>query len=374
MPYETDKRMSSLQDVVDIVRGPSPGPGRSAYVKTKTLVYTVAFPKGVLAEDSFEEQTRKSLKTLDDRLEQAGTDKNSVLEATVFLKDISSKCEFDKAWQEWAPSHGISRAAIGGVDLGPFEVEMKITAAMPDVELFHGPSPGPGRTAWVKTEERVYTVAFPKGVKPGDSVEEQTRKSFKELDERLAQAGTDKGRITEATVYLNDFRSKGEFDKVWQEYIPEECGVSRAAIGGVDLGQFAVEMKITAALPDVPLVRGPSPGKGRSVYVSSGHLVNTVAFPKGVQPNDGVKEQTRKSLKELDERLALAGTDKSRLVEATVYLKDMSTKSEFDKVWQEWVPENCGVSRACIGKADMGPFAVEMKITAALPIPIKKRE
>lgn len=115
------------------------------------------------------------------------------------------------------------------------------------------------------------------------------------------------------------------------------------------------------------LVRGPAPGPGRSSWVSYNGLVWTVAFPAGKTPEDDTAAQTRKALKNLDERLAQAGTDKSHIVEATVFLKDMKTKAEMDAVWCEWVPEGCGPSRATVG-ADLAPGdLVEMKITAALP-------
>merc|ERR1711920_731998 len=119
--------------------------------------------------------------------------------------------------------------------------------------------------------------------------------------------------------------------------------------------------------PKLEIVRGPAPGPGRSAFVSHSGLVWTVAFPAGKTPEDSVAEQTRKALKALDDRLTQAGTDKSRMLEATVFVKDMSMKEEMDSVWREWVPEGCGVSRACVA-ADLAPGdLVEMKITAALP-------
>ena len=81
-----------------------------------------------------------------------------------------------------------------------------------------------------------------------DTVSDQTHKALKSLDDRLAQAGTDKGNIIEATVFLADMSSFPEMDKVWCEYIPDGCGPSRATVG-VDLGgKVLVEMKITAAV------------------------------------------------------------------------------------------------------------------------------
>lgn len=151
---------------------------------------------------------------------------------------------------------------------------------------------------------------------------------------------------------------------------------------------------MTAAIDETPIVRGPSPGKGRSAFVKHGDFVWTVGFPKGKTAKESVAEQTQVCLDIIDERLQAAGTDKSQILEATVFLQDMSTKEDMDAVWREWVPESCGISRACVGKfvlkrggkkidffltnrcrfllqgADLAPeFLVEIKVTAALSSP-----
>jgi enamine deaminase RidA (YjgF/YER057c/UK114 family) len=54
------------------------------------------------------------------------------------------------------------------------------------------------------------------------------------------------------------------------------------------------------------VVRGPSPGAGRSAWVAYNGIVWTNGFPKGKQPDDDVAEQTRKALACLDQRLAEA--------------------------------------------------------------------
>mmetsp|Transcript_2326 Transcript_2326/g.2591 ORF Transcript_2326/g.2591 Transcript_2326/m.2591 type:complete len:125 (-) Transcript_2326:40-414(-) len=115
------------------------------------------------------------------------------------------------------------------------------------------------------------------------------------------------------------------------------------------------------------IVRGPAPGPGRASYVCFNGMVWTNGFPAGKTPEDDITEQTRKALKCLDDRLAQAGTDKSRIIEATVFLQDINTKDAMDKVWCEWIPEGCGVSRATVGAALAHGQLIEMKVTAALP-------
>lgn len=123
------------------------------------------------------------------------------------------------------------------------------------------------------------------------------------------------------------------------------------------------------ASSDPTLTRGPSPGHGRSAWVRyDGPVVYTVAYPFGYNPEDTAGDQTRKALACLDERLAQAGTDKRHILEATVFLNDMSTFQEMDAAWQEWMPEGCGASRATVGADLGGEVLVEMKVTAAAPV------
>jgi enamine deaminase RidA (YjgF/YER057c/UK114 family) len=65
-----------------------------------------------------------------------------------------------------------------------------MTGALGDI--VRGPAPGPGRAAFVSFNGMVWTNGFPKGKKEGDDAATQTRLALACLDERLAQAGTDK--------------------------------------------------------------------------------------------------------------------------------------------------------------------------------------
>eukprot|EP00927_Polykrikos_kofoidii_P001606 TRINITY_DN10610_c0_g1_i2.p1 TRINITY_DN10610_c0_g1~~TRINITY_DN10610_c0_g1_i2.p1 ORF type:complete len:391 (+),score=83.37 TRINITY_DN10610_c0_g1_i2:43-1173(+) len=367
-----EKRSTCMETEAGILRGPSPGQGRSAFVCHDGLVWTVGVPADKTPEDSVAEQTRKALQAVDDRLAQAGTDKSRILEATVFVKEMTMKEEMDSVWRTWVPEGcGISRACVS-TDLAPGDfVEIKVTAALNrDLEIVRGPSPGPGRSAFVSYAGLVWTVAVPADKTAEDSVAEQTQKALTALDERLALAGTDKSRILEATIYVKEMAMKDEMDPIWRAWVPEGAEISRACVSADLAPGVFVEMKVTAALKsDLEIIRGPVPaaGSGRSAFTSLAGRVWTVGFPKGFAPEDTVAEQTQKSLKVVDDRLALAGTDKSHILEATVFVKEMAMKEEMDSVWREWVPEGCGVSRACVSADLASGFFVEIKFTAALP-------
>ncbi|MEO1537920.1 MAG: RidA family protein [Pseudomonadota bacterium] len=81
---------------------------------------------------------------------------------------------------------------------------------------------------------------------------------------------------------------------------------------------------------------------------------------------DSLTEQTLECLSRVDRLLADAGTSKENILQAIVWLSDISGKAEMDKVWDAWMPEGHGPARAC-GEAKLGrpELLVEVIVTAA---------
>jgi enamine deaminase RidA (YjgF/YER057c/UK114 family) len=84
-------------------------------------------------------------------------------------------------------------------------------------------------------------------------------------------------------------------------------------------------------------------------------------------PGASVAEQTRGCLAEIDRVLAEAGTDKTRILSAQIWLADMSTFAEMNSVWDTWVPQGHTPARAT-GEAKLATpdYKVEIIVTAAL--------
>ena len=77
-------------------------------------------------------------------------------------------------------------------------------------------------------------------------------------------------------------------------------------------------------------------------------------------------EQTREILSLIDSFLAKAGTDKSKLLTATIWLSDIRTVDEMNKVWDAWVVPGHTPARACIEALLQGPDKkIEIQVTAA---------
>jgi len=117
---------------------------------------------------------------------------------------------------------------------------------------------------------------------------------------------------------------------------------------------------------DIQRLAGSAAGRCRAVAWRD--LVFTVATARDKRPS--VAAQTADALALLDRNLADAGTDKSRILSATVYLADMSTKGEMNDAWLAWVDPDHPPQRACIGVALEGADLVEIVVVAARPQPI----
>lgn len=64
-------------------------------------------------------------------------------------------------------------------------------------------------------------------------------------------------------------------------------------------------------------------------------------------PENSVADQTRDCLDKVDALLAEAGSSKEQMLQATIWLADMSDFAAMNEVWDAWVPEGQAPTRAC---------------------------
>ena len=97
---------------------------------------------------------------------------------------------------------------------------------------------------------------------------------------------------------------------------------------------------------------------------------NGVAYLAGQVPEDatqGIAGQTRQVLAEVDALLAKAGTDKTRILRAQIYLADISVFAGMNQAWDEWVPAGHAPPRATLQAALARPdWKIEIVVTAAV--------
>jgi enamine deaminase RidA (YjgF/YER057c/UK114 family) len=107
------------------------------------------------------------------------------------------------------------------------------------------------------------------------------------------------------------------------------------------------------------------PGARMSEAVIHG---NTVYLAGQVgEPGDDITAQTKTTLAEIDALLAEAGTDKSRILMATIWLADIGDFDAMNAVWDAWVDKANPPARATSeGKLASPEYLVEIIVVAAL--------
>jgi len=81
-----------------------------------------------------------------------------------------------------------------------------------------------------------------------------------------------------------------------------------------------------------------------------------------------VTDQTKSILDKIDSLLASVGTDKSRILVASVWLSDISTAPEMNAVWETWLDKQNKPARATVEASLVrAELLVEIQVTAALP-------
>jgi enamine deaminase RidA (YjgF/YER057c/UK114 family) len=104
--------------------------------------------------------------------------------------------------------------------------------------------------------------------------------------------------------------------------------------------------------------------------MSQAVIANGFAFLAGqvaTDPSADVEGQTRQVLGEIDRLLAAAGTNKSCILTATVYLADIGTFAQMNRAWDAWVPAEAKPARATIEAKLAAPeYRVEIQVTALL--------
>ena len=104
--------------------------------------------------------------------------------------------------------------------------------------------------------------------------------------------------------------------------------------------------------------------------MSQAVINNGIVYLAGQVAKEGedVETQTRSVLGEIDRLLALAGTDKSRLLTATIWLVDIGQFAAMNKVWDAWVdPKNTPARATGEVKLAAPKYLVEIIVSAALP-------
>ncbi|RRC96727.1 RidA family protein [Amphritea balenae] len=83
--------------------------------------------------------------------------------------------------------------------------------------------------------------------------------------------------------------------------------------------------------------------------------------------NEDIIGQTKSVLERIDDHLAEAGSDKSKILSALIHIKHNKDVAAFNELWNEWLPEGCAPARTCVESVMARDVVlIEVTVTASV--------
>ena len=107
------------------------------------------------------------------------------------------------------------------------------------------------------------------------------------------------------------------------------------------------------------------PGKTMSRAVKRDGLIYFTGHV-AAEKKPSMREQAQALCARYEELLKLYGSDKRHILSANIYVADLALKSEFNEIWDKWIPEGCAPARLCVEVGLSEGCLVEMTLIAEL--------
>jgi len=108
-------------------------------------------------------------------------------------------------------------------------------------------------------------------------------------------------------------------------------------------------------------------GKRMSEAVIHGDKIYLSGYVADKTAGKSVKEQTVDILEQIDATLKQAGTDKTKILKANIWLTDIKTWAEMNEAWDAWVVPGEAPARATVESKLAAPeYNVEIMVEAAI--------
>ncbi len=108
-------------------------------------------------------------------------------------------------------------------------------------------------------------------------------------------------------------------------------------------------------------------GSRMSEAVIHGGKIYTCGIVADSAAGGSVFEQTKDILAQIDALLSKAGSDKTRIIKANIWITDMSQFGEMNRAWDAWVVAGQTPARATVEAKLAAPeYAVEIMVEAAI--------
>ena len=203
----------------------------------------------------------------------------------------------------------------------------------------------------------------------------QTREALANVEARLSDAGMTRRQILVVHIWLSDMALFQAMTSVWNEWVDADDPPSRSCVSGQPAMPGALlEVDVTAcvsnsdsdiqAIERYAIVKGPGrPTMCLGIAAGDWFTVCMIAPDCSV----GVAGQTQQLLGLFDDFLKQAGTDKSRLASAEIWLKNLDDTAIVEPIWQKWAAPAEASPSVRFVRADMAQPAmlIEIRITAS---------
>ncbi len=105
---------------------------------------------------------------------------------------------------------------------------------------------------------------------------------------------------------------------------------------------------------------------------SEAAVFNGVVYLAGMVPEceaTDIRSQTADVLQQIEQHLAEAGSDKTRILRTQIYLQDITDIAAMNEVWDAWVVAGSAPPRATVQAALANPaYLIEVVVTAAVKL------
>lgn len=365
--------------------GPAPVGPYSPAVKAGGFIYlsgTLAQDDrgGMVGQGDVAAQTRRVIERMGDLLAASGSSLEQVVSVTVYLKSASDFQAMNDAYRTYWPKDPPTRTTvIANLVLPEALVEMTMVAAPAGAPrtVIHPEgwmkSPNPYSYA-IRSGDTVFLSGLvsrngrDNSVVPGD-ISTQMKVVMENARALLGAAGLSFEHVVSSRVYLPDPAVFQQMNAVYRGYFPAAPPARATVRAGLAGSQYVVEVTMVASAAKREAVDDGRPANpnlsagiraGNTLYLSG--MLGTTAGNKG-----DVAAQTKETLGKIRTALAAAGFTPADVVDAMVYLTDLSTfqamNGEYRGFFQKDFPARTTVESGLVAPDGL----VEIMVTAVKP-------
>ena len=333
-------------------------------------------PKTGQHPEGFEAQVKQALENLGAVLKAAGMDFSQVVNANVYLTDIKDFSRMNDVYRNYFKSDPPARTTIAVPALpGESQIEITFVACRSGRQMVRPESLKPISNAPYSLGVMAGDVLYLSGQGSFDPktsqlaqgpIETHVKQTMENCGAILKAAGMDFSNVVTANVYLPDMGNFEKMNQVYRSYFKTDPP-SRTTVGVAALpGQTPVEITFVAyrAAKKIIQPEGARPSANFSQAVQAGNFL----YPAGrVGSGDDIEAQVKSAMDGLGAVLKAGGRDFSDVVEAKVYLTDISDYAKMNEVYWSFFKAD-PPARTCLAVSKLvGTAKVEITLVATVP-------